>query len=216
MLYFSEPMKIAENQPGELITMLRQHSRGIAVFFLIIFGSLIVDSCSYYRKKVLYRDQVSIDDINKNLSKRKQFVLVTTAQTWEVSGLRIVDNESLTMRLSSIKSSQIEDKLEYLKYNSRTRVKTGDELLQKLVVMHLLEDDTLQAGNIKLAISDIGKIEVYDADVGKSILIFAGFTLGFLAIVYIIILLTKSSCPFLYVYDGEEYQLAAETFGGAI
>ena len=209
-------MKIAENQSGELITVLRQHSRGIAVFFLIIFGSLIVDSCSFYRKKVLYRDQLSIDDVNKNLSKHKQFVLVTAAQTWEVSGLRIVDNESLTMRLSSIRSSQIEDKLEYLKYNSKTRIKTSDKLLQQLVIMHLLEDDTLQAGNINLSISDIGKMEVYDADVGKSILIFAGITLGVFVIIGVIVALTKSSCPFLYVYNGEEYQLAAETFGGAI
>jgi len=196
--------------------MLHQHRRSIAIFFLIIFGSLIIDSCSYYRKKVLYRDQVSIDDINKNLLKHKQFVLVTAAQTWEVSGLRIVDNESLTMRLSSARATQIEDKLGYLKYNSKTRVKTGDELLQQLVIMHLLEDDTLQAGNINLAISDIGKIEVYDADVAKSILAFVGITAGVLVIIGIIYALTKSSCPFLYVYDGEEYQLAAETFGGAI
>ena len=209
-------MNVAENQPGELITMLRQHSRGIAIFFLIIFGSLIVDSCSYYRKRVLYRDQVTIDDINKNLAKRKQFALVTATESFEVSGIRILDNETLTMRLSSIRSSQIEDKLEYLKYNSNKRVKTGEEILQQLVVMHLLEDDTLQAGNITLAMADIGKIEVYDADVAKSILAFLGITAGVLVIIGVIYALTKSSCPFLYVYDGEDYQLAAETFGGAI
>ena len=45
-------MKTTYHQPGELITLLRTYRRSIAIFFLIIFGSLIADSCSYYRKKV--------------------------------------------------------------------------------------------------------------------------------------------------------------------
>ena len=210
-------MKIADYQPGELITMLRQHRRSIAVFFLIIFGSLIVDSCAYYKRKVRYKGEINKDEINKNLAKGKQFILVTLANKWEADNIKIIDDNTLNMDLVSIhRNSLLADKLEYLKYNSKSRVKHGDEIYQQLVVMHLQEDDTLEAGNINLTFSDIGKIEIYDADVARSIISFVGITAGVLAIIGIIYALVKSSCPFLYVYDGEEYQLAAETFGGAI
>jgi hypothetical protein len=39
---------------------------------------------------------------------------------------------------------------------------------------------------------------------------------GVFAIVLVIVLLTKSSCPYVYVYDGETYLFEGETFGGAI
>ena len=216
-------MKIAENQPGELITMLRQHSRGIAIFFLVLFGSLIVDSCSYYRKKVLYRGEITLDIINKNLNKDKHFVLVTESETWEAKNLTINDDMTLRMDLASIKSTILENKLDYLKYNSKKRVKRDNDILQHLVIMHLLEDDSFEEGNINLTISDIGKLEVYDPDVGKSIVVVALPTLAFIGLIAIISSSSKknssnssSSCPFLYVYDGDNYQLAAETFGGAI
>ncbi len=210
-------MKVAENQPGELITMLRQHRRSIAVFFLIIFGSLIVDGCAYYKRKVRYKGEINKDELNKNLAKGKQFILVTLANKWRAENIKIIDDNSLNMDLVPInRTSFLNDKLEYLNYNSRSRVKSGDEIYQQLVIMHLEEDDTLEAGNISLAFSDIGKIEIYDADVARSILSFVGISVGVLAIIGIIYALTKSSCPLLYVYDGEEYQLAADTFGGAI
>ena len=210
-------MKVADYQPGELITILRKNQRSIAILFLIIFGSFIVDSCDYYKKKVRYKGEITKDEINKNLAKGKQFILVTSARKWQAENIKIIDDSHLNMNLVPIpRTGMLNDKLEYLKYNSSKRVKADNKILQQLVLMHLEQDDTLEAGNINLAFSDIGKIEIYDADLGKTIFVFLGITTGILVIIGVIYALTKSSCPFLYVYDGKEYQLAAETFGGAI
>ncbi len=219
-------MKVAESQPGELITMLRKHSRSIAIF-LIIFASLIVDSCSYYKKKILSTDQISIDDINKNLAKGKQFVLVTRAKTWEADNVKLIDEKSLNMNLRTIRpTSMLADKLGHLRYSSKNRVKHGDELLQQLVIMHLRDDGSLGAGNLNLAIADIAKIEVYNPNVTKSVLVvvipvavvFGLFALAGSAAAKSVNSASNSSssCPFLYAYNGNEFQLAAETFGGAI
>jgi hypothetical protein len=40
--------------------------------------------------------------------------------------------------------------------------------------------------------------------------------MGAMVIAGVIVLLTKSSCPFISVYDGEQFQLQGELFGGAV
>ena len=209
-------MRVAYNQSGELITLLRKQNRSIAVFFIIIFCSLIFDSCAYYRKKTLGGDQITLKELNKNISKGKHFVLVTDIATWKADSVKFIDEKYLSMDLSPIEGSVLEDKLAYLDTISKTRVNTENRILQQLVIVHLHDSISLESGNNNLAISDIDIIEVYDADIGKSLGFFFISAVGFAVIISVIIALTKSSCPFLYVYDGEDYQLAAETFGGAI
>ena len=211
-------MKVAYNQHGELITMLQKYHKSIAVFFLIIFSSFICNSCAYYKKKVLSDDQITLKKISKNIAKGKQFVLITQTETWKANNVKLTEGNFLSMDLSSIDNSLIEDKLAYLDSTSKSRVKPnkGDRILQQLVIVHSLSSTPIDSGIYSLAISDIDKIEVYDADIGKSLGFFAITVVGIMVILAIIVVLTKSSCPFLYVYDGEDYQLAAETFGGAI
>ena len=211
-------MRVTYNQQGELITLLRKHKRSIAVFFLVIFGSLIVDGCSYYKKKVLSNDQITLKQINKNIAKGKQFVLVTQSETWKASNVKLTEGNFLSMDLRLMENSLLEDKMAYLDSTTKTRVKPNkdDRILQQLVIVHSLNSTPLDSGIYNLAISDIDKIEVYSADIGKSLGFFAITVIGIVVILSIIIVLTKSSCPFLYVYNGDDYQLAAETFGGAI
>ena len=93
-------MKVAYNQSGELITLLRKHHRIIAVFFIFIFCSLIFDSCAYYRKKALSGDQITFKKLNKNIAKGKHFVLVTDTETWKATHVKFIDEKYLSMDLS--------------------------------------------------------------------------------------------------------------------
>jgi hypothetical protein len=43
-----------------------------------------------------------------------------------------------------------------------------------------------------------------------------GVTFGIFVLIGIIVLLTKSSCPFVYTHNGEGYEFTGETYGGAI
>ena len=71
-----------------------------------------------------------------------------------------------------------------------------------------------------LNISDVIKFEVYDVDLGKTVFLTTLTILGIAAVsfitVLIIVLLTKESCPFVYVYNGEDFEFTGEVYGGAI
>ncbi len=72
----------------------------------------------------------------------------------------------------------------------------------------------------KLPMSQVVKMDVYDLDVGKSIAHTVLFLVGTSAALYIIamliILATKESCPFIYAFNGHDYEFSGEIYGGAI
>jgi hypothetical protein len=67
--------------------------------------------------------------------------------------------------------------------------------------------------------SDIAKIEVLERDKVRStvntLLVVAGVTVGVFAVAGAVYAATKSSCPFVSAYDGENFVLQGETFGGS-
>jgi len=73
--------------------------------------------------------------------------------------------------------------------------------------------------DFSIPIKDITRIEVYDFDIGKLVLgvavVGAGIALAY-GLLLLIILLTKESCPFVYVYNGETFEFTGEIFSGAI
>jgi len=83
----------------------------------------------------------------------------------------------------------------------------------------LAPPDTLP-GAFTFPVSSIKKIELYDLDVGLSI--FTSIVTGVLVlalltiILFIYIMLTKESCPFVYVHNGTDYELTGEVYSGAI
>jgi len=67
-----------------------------------------------------------------------------------------------------------------------------------------------------LPITAIEKIEVYDHDIGKTIALVVLTTAAIAGVIFLIILLTKESCPFIYVYDGDSFEFTGEIYSGAI
>jgi len=62
-------------------------------------------------------------------------------------------------------------------------------------------------------LSAVYKIEISEFDSVGSFMI---TILGAVSIIALIVALTKESCPFIYVHDGESYQLTGEIYSGAI
>lgn len=84
-----------------------------------------------------------------------------------------------------------------------------------------VKDISLREGEeVTLPLTSIEKLEVYDPDTGATTASFIfggiGIAMGTFTLIGIIILLTKSSCPFVYVNNGEEYVFAGEIYSGAI
>ena len=107
------------------------------------------------------------------------------------------------------------------RYQKKTK---GSKIGTPLVINEVhfyLKDISLRLGEeVSIPLSSIEKIEVYDPDTGATtashILGGIGILAGTFIIIGIIVALTKSSCPFVYVNNGEEYVFAGEIYSGAI
>jgi hypothetical protein len=76
--------------------------------------------------------------------------------------------------------------------------------------------EELHGDHIKILLKDIIKVEVYNRQTGMLILQYVGGAVVFAGVAFIIILLTKSSCPFIYTLDDNDYNFRGEIYGGAI
>ncbi len=79
----------------------------------------------------------------------------------------------------------------------------------------------VKAGELfSLPLDKVEKIEVIEKDKGRTtgsyVIGAVGYTLGAFAVLTIIIAATKSSCPFVSAYDGKDFALQGEIYGGAI
>ncbi len=110
----------------------------------------------------------------------------------------------------------------YIPGRSRVYVKRRgqDAVLNEV---HIFADTSIKAAidqNITLKAGDIKKIELIEKDQGKTtasyILAGLGVTVSAFVVISIIALLLKSSCPYVSTYDGEQYNLQGELFGGSI
>lgn len=84
--------------------------------------------------------------------------------------------------------------------------------------VHLYLDEFAEQGNrqVSIPVSSISKIEIYDKDTAATVGSWVLGAVGAAAVVFIIILLTKESCPFIYTWDGEKYNFAGEIYSGTI
>ena len=81
-------------------------------------------------------------------------------------------------------------------------------------------DSNAVVGRYTLNLEKVQKIEIIEHDKKKTtnsyVIGAIGYTLGAMVVVSAIILATKSSCPFVSAYDGNEFSLQGEIYGGAI
>lgn len=85
--------------------------------------------------------------------------------------------------------------------------------------LYLAPGDTVRTDSVGRTIipfNSIDRVEIKDLDVGLTIvysLLGAAATAG---LVFLIILLTKESCPFIYTYNGADYDFVGEIYAGSI
>jgi hypothetical protein len=81
-------------------------------------------------------------------------------------------------------------------------------------------DSTAQFGQYTLPFSKIQKIEVIEKDKKRTTNSYViggiGVAVGTFAVIMAILIATKSSCPFVSAYDGNNFSLQGEIYGGAI
>ncbi len=183
----------------------RNH-RIIAWFFIILTGVYIY-SCTYFKVK-----QATVPSLQESIQKSKVTKTFYLHQGSQVYG----------MDLREISNDQIYGQIKGWTPNPHYRDGRSSryEGHESTIVheVHIYVDSTvvIEKGEIYLPADAIDDIKVMSSDTGQELINVVVVPLAIIAMIAIIGLLTKSSCPYIYAHNGEYFAFEGEIYGGAI
>lgn len=195
--------------PGKLPFSKTQRT----IFFLL---TLFVIGCSYYKVgKVQSGDGINAKNI-QNYSANKYVILHSGSKTMHLASI-VVDNDK--QQLTAVTKSLDADHTNYVTSPGNSVYRYNKSKGNPTYEVHFYSNEAIDMSEnaaVVLPFSKIEKIEVYDAATGHSAFMTAAGIAGALVLVGVIVALTKSSCPFVYSNDGENYVFEGELYPGAI
>ncbi len=173
-------------------------------------------SCVSYKHRIVPKNQSIRVDPNKNY----YLIMESTngpnikRTRWQMNELSI-DNNRISSRLyfvnSAIYAPSVKNKF------SKSGPKKGSQNINLFLSSHYdVWSEQTESGKVLIPFTAIDQIEVYDVDLAKTIVYSTLGIAGTLGAIFIFILLTKDSCPFIYAYNGETYEFVGEIYSGAI
>ncbi len=201
------------------LTGLQQLKLTRWIAFLLIVATLnLMQSCYYF--KVNTKNKPTPETISTLNDQGKNFILHLNDKNWKLMNVSLTNN-TLSGEVREINDSYAKPNVKPDKPNRYYKNKNNNQryLLNEV---HLYVEELVDLGNNRISVpaGSISKVEIYDKDTatttGSWILGALGVTAGAYLILAIIVLIFKESCPFIYTYDGENYQFAGEIFSGAI
>ncbi len=195
-----------------------QESRRMRVPLSILMSVLILmvstQCTNYYQVKTEEEEEEKREAFTKVLNQDKYFIVSSGAQRMLAENIEFGDNQ-LTMQLSPV-PAWIDSLYSHHIMQGKKRYygAEGKKILNEVRIA--LTDTPLEAGALTVPLSAVSRVDIIQHDAGRVVLTYLGVIVGAFVLVVIIIALTKSSCPFVYSYDGENYSLEGEAFGGAI
>ena len=187
----------------------------LSVFLTLSFLNLVI-GCSYYNVRSLTTTQDTIASQITEFSKNQNYVIIHSGQEiWNLSNLVINENEkSISGVKKEVSELHIPKKPREIK---RTHRYSGSKEVLNEVHFYISSRASHPYGEqATIKFEEINSISVNDKNTGKTVLNIAVGVVGTLALVAIIALLTKSSCPFVYVKNGEEFVFTGELYPGVL
>ncbi len=212
-------MKTSQNHKFRPIYFFHKNKKitsNLSILLIIVFLNLTV-SCSYYKTKNVQTSPATVAEQIKSFNDQQKYVVIHANNlSWHLEKLIINEDEKyLSGSIQNLSQShqyskpRIENKS--YKYDSAKN--------QPLNEVHFYLNNTILpvAGEqITISFSEIKSISVNDKNTGKSILNVFATTVGVFALLLIIVAATKSSCPFVYVKNGEEFVFIGELYPGVL
>ena len=182
------------------------------IVFLLFFGII---GCSYYKVKKTPLEDPANAKIEQLRPEERYVILHSGGEIAHLNRVKIDgDKNELIGVLTPINSEHRSIRPQ----NRRTyRYNSGEKDPLNEVHFYTGKDLDLRMGEeVRVPFSILDSVSVNKPNVARSVLEVAGITVGALAVVFVVALLTKSSCPFIYVKDGEKYVFRGELYPGAI
>ncbi len=187
----------------------------LSILLTLSFLNLII-SCSYYNVKDLTTTPENIASQIDELNKTDNYVVIHSGGTiWNLKSL-VLNEENKT--ISGI-AQEIDARHIPLKKREKKNTHRYTSKQSPLNEVHFfVNNQTVPEFGSKTIIpfSEIYNISLNDKNTGKTIINVVLGTIGVVAVIFIIVQLTKSSCPFVYVNNGEEFVFTGELYPGVI
>jgi hypothetical protein len=185
----------------------------------------IFSACNNYYKAtrpatVSNIEKVTSIDSLKN--ENRYFILRNGSEEFYMKNIQIsADQRSVTCYLDTLGSNHqlhlVKGRGGNFRYRDNSPI---DRQVLNEVHFYITIDSSAKTGQYTLAMDKIQKIEILEKDKKRTTNSYVigglGVALGTLALVTAIIIATKSSCPFVSVFDGNNFSLQGEIYGGAI
>lgn len=188
----------------------------VKLIILLIILFVFAGCHRYYKattKSVKYHPDNTIDSLK---SQNRYFILRTPNYAYYMGNIVLSnDRTSLACTLDSLPP------LHKTHLNEgKGKMRYSEPYVLTEVHIYMPEDNNAKPGNYTLSLDQIQKIEILQKDKKRTtnsyVIGALGYTLGAVVVAGIIIAATKSSCPFVSAYDGSEFPLQGEIYGGAI
>ena len=200
-----------------LFQSIRKNRKIISVIMIFVFLNMYI-GCAYYKARTISTNADNFANNYKSINKTDRYLIIhSDDQIWHLNNLSInEDKKEITASLLPVSENHA---LYPLKENQKSRVYNKSKAPGKTLELHFYVNgsiNTSTASVVVIPFSSIKEIKVYEPDTGKKILSIVGFTVATLAVIAIIIVATKSSCPFTYIKEGNSYTFTGELYPGAI
>ncbi len=193
---------------------LKHLKRNISFLIIIAFLNMVV-GCYYY--KVNTKTKLATKDIIEFQNNNK-FIIVHSGIQIKYLKIISIENNVLYGSVSDFKGHQ-KYKTTNPETSNRYKINNESDVINEVHIYisgYVIKDN----GKISFPLSSITKIEIYDPDHLATIASWVFGAIGITALVavtlFIIVLLTKKSCPFIYVWDGKDYKFTGEIYSGAV
>ena len=199
----------------KLFNKFRNYQQIIAFIFILIILNMSV-GCSFFKVstttggiggitpeqlKIGKEDYVIVHMLNGEVPYRLNHIVFDTEKN-EIRGLK----EMIALEHQLLKNVSLSVNRYKPKLNPR----------HEEMHLHVKAIQETSTDHIKILLKNISKLEVYNKQTGLLILQYTGGAIVFAGVAFIIFLLTKSSCPFIYTMGANDYIFKGEIYGGAI
>ena len=175
----------------------------------------LVTGCNFYRTR-----EKEVNQANVNLlAESKMFILHEGQAVWQLQNPHL-NGEVLEGNKIPLSEPVIPYGTPHAHGKPATYKTAESPVVLNLVHVYITGFQAGSADQVSIPFAAIQRIDLVEKDTGRTtasyVLGVVGGTVAILAILLVIVALTKSSCPFVYAYDGQNYRFVGEAYGGAI
>jgi len=209
-------INLKNNKPFASLQLSKRLSKYIAVLLSIAILNL---SCSYYNVKKVPTSKENIAKNVKAFNDLEKYVIIHSKGnpiSWHLSNM-VINEDTQTISGTILPISEQHKSIAPRKSKKTHRYNKDKSKPFNEVHFTLIEPANFQYNTtVDISLSNIESITTNDPNTGRATTSIVMGTLGGLFVAFLLVLALKSSCPFVYIKNGDEFDFVGELYPGTI